>query len=252
MQSVVRRVARERWAGEIPNTRPNSPYISSERGVPADRPKLRPRIGVDYRCTPVHQLIGAIVGESVAASGADAAEPRDERELLARVQAGDSQAFDLLVRRYLPKARVIARRLMLNPDDADDLVQEAFLRALERIATFDISRAFEPWFIRLLVNLGLDWRRKQVVRRTESHDPERIAGGTRPDREAERSELRSSLEQALERLPDRQRLIVTLFEIDGRSTEEVAQMLKVSQVTVRWHLHQARKALREMLKGWIE
>jgi RNA polymerase sigma-70 factor (ECF subfamily) len=102
------------------------------------------------------------------------------------------------------------------------------------------------------VNLGLDWRRKQVVRRTESHDPERFAGGSRPDREAERSELRSSLQNALERLPERQRLIVTLFEVDGRSTEEVADMLKVSQVTVRWHLHQARKALREMLKGWIE
>jgi RNA polymerase sigma-70 factor (ECF subfamily) len=188
----------------------------------------------------------------VAVSRPDAAEPHDERELLARVQAGDSEAFDLLVRRYLPKARVIARRLMLNPDDADDLVQDAFLRALERIGTFDISRAFEPWFTRLLVNLGLDWRRKQVVRRTESHDPERFAGGSRPDREAERSELRSSLQNALERLPERQRLIVTLFEVDGRSTEEVADMLKVSQVTVRWHLHQARKALREMLKGWIE
>jgi RNA polymerase sigma-70 factor (ECF subfamily) len=182
----------------------------------------------------------------------DPAEPHAERELLARVQAGDSEAFDLLVRRYLPKARVIARRLMQNPEDADDLVQDAFLRALERIATFDISRAFEPWFTRLLVNLGLDWRRKQMVRRTESHDPERFAGGSRPDRDAERSELRSSLQEALGKLPDRQRLIVTLFEVDGRSTEEVAEMLKVSQVTVRWHLHQARKALREMLKGWIE
>lgn len=252
MQSVVRRVGRERWAREIPNTRPNSPYISSERGIPADWPKLRPGIGVDYCCTPVHQQVGASVEESVATSRADAAEPHDERELLARVQAGDSEAFDLLVRRYLPKARVIARRLMQNPDDADDLVQDAFLRALERISTFDISRAFEPWFTRLLVNLGLDWRRKQVVRRTEAHDPERFAGGTRPDRETERSELRSSLQKALEKLPNRQRLIVTLFEIDGRSTEEVADMLKVSQVTVRWHLHQARKALREMLKGWIE
>jgi RNA polymerase sigma-70 factor, ECF subfamily len=64
--------------------------------------------------------------------------------------------------------------------------------------------------------------------------------------------LRSSLARALEQLPDRQRLIVTLFEVDGHSTQEVAEMLHVSQVTVRWHLHQARKALREMLKGWME
>ena len=182
----------------------------------------------------------------------DATEVNEERDLIVRVQAGDQAAFDLLVRRHLPRARLIAKRLMQNPDDADDLVQDAFLRALERIGTFDASRAFEPWFTRLLVNLGRDQHRKQTVRRTESQDPEAIPGGSRPDREAERSELRSSLSQALESLPDRQRLIVTLFEIDGRPTEEIASMLNVSQVTIRWHLHQARRSLRDALKGWVE
>jgi RNA polymerase sigma-70 factor (ECF subfamily) len=191
-------------------------------------------------------------GLVMAAAGAGALRWGDERELLVRVQDGDAAAFDILVRRHLPRARLVARRLMQDPDDADDLVQEAFLRALERIATFDVSRAFEPWFTRLLINLGLDLRRKQSVRRTESHDPEAIAGGTRPDRETERSELRRSLSQALEKLPDRQRMIVNLFEIDGHSTEEIADMLKVSQVTIRWHLHQARRTLRELLKGWVE
>jgi RNA polymerase sigma-70 factor (ECF subfamily) len=188
----------------------------------------------------------------MAISLAEALEPGDERELLVRVQGGDSAAFDVLVRRHLPRARLLARRLMGDPDDADDLVQDAFLRALERIASFDVSRAFEPWFTRLLINLGRDIQRKQTVRRTESHDPEMLPGGERPDREVERSELRNSLSQAVERLPDRQRLIVSLFEVDGHSTEEIATMLKVSQVTVRWHLHQARRALREMLKGWVE
>jgi RNA polymerase sigma-70 factor (ECF subfamily) len=189
---------------------------------------------------------------AAAAFPAEGAEPSDERELLVRVQQGDPEAFDLLVRRYLPRARLLARRLMQNPDDADDLVQDAFLRALQRINGFDVSRAFEPWFSRLLVNLGLDHRRKQAVRRTETFDPEMVPGGVRPDREAERSELRSSLSQALETLPDRQRLVVSLFEVDGHSTEEIAAMLNVSQVTVRWHLHQARRTLREALKGWKE
>jgi RNA polymerase sigma-70 factor (ECF subfamily) len=209
-------------------------------------------MSVDHSCTILHRQVALSAGHLSPAVRPDAGEPAEEQQLLLRVQAGDAEAFELLVQRYLPKARVIARRLMQNPDDADDLVQDAFLRALERIASFDTSRAFEPWFTRLLVNLGLDWRRKQTVRRTESHDPETFPGGSRPDREVERSELRRSLQQAMERLPDRQRLIVTLFEIDGHSTEEVAGMLKVSQVTVRWHLHQARKALREMLKGWVE
>src|SRR3954470_8709134 len=161
----------------------------------------------------------------------DAGELLGDRELLVRVQSGDAGAFDALVQRYLPRARQLARRIMSDPDDADDLVQDAFLRALDRIATFDATRAFGPWFTRLLVNLGLDQRRKQKVRRTEPHDPESFAGGVSPDRELERAELKDSLGKALEALPDRQRLIVTLFEIDGLSTEEVAAMLEVSQVT---------------------
>jgi RNA polymerase sigma-70 factor (ECF subfamily) len=90
------------------------------------------------------------------------------------------------------------------------------------------------------------------VLRTESHDPETFAGKSRPHQDAVRDELRQSLDKALQELPDRQRLIVSLFEIDGHSTEEVASMLSVSQVTVRWHLHQARRTLREALKGWME
>jgi RNA polymerase sigma-70 factor, ECF subfamily len=182
----------------------------------------------------------------------DAGELLADRELLVRVQDGDAGAFDALVQRYLPRARQLARRIMSDPDDADDLVQDAFLRALDRIATFDVGRAFGPWFNRLLVNTGIDLKRKQTVRRTESQDPETFAGKSSPHTDAERSELRQSLAEAMEKLPDRQRLIISLFEVDGHSTEEVADMLKVSQVTVRWHLHQARRTLRESLKGWME
>lgn len=173
-----------------------------------------------------------------------------ERDLLARVQQGETEAFDALVRRYLPRARAVATRLMQDPDDADDLVQEAFLRALEKIRTFDLNRAFGPWFTRLLVNLGLDLRRKRAARGTESRDPELLEGGSAPDRETERSELNRSLRDALQALPDRQRMVVSLYEIDGLTTEEVARVLNVTQVTVRWHLHHARRALREALEGW--
>jgi RNA polymerase sigma-70 factor (ECF subfamily) len=189
---------------------------------------------------------------AVAAGARDASESIEDRELLIRVQGGDTGALDALVRRHLPRARLLARRLMQDPDDADDLVQDAFLRALDRIASFDVGRAFGPWFTRLLVNTGIDQRRKRAVRSTERHDPETFAGTSSPARDAERSELRKSLGEAVGNLPERQRLIVSLFEIDGHSTEEVASMLSVSRVTVRWHLHQARRALREAMKGWIE
>jgi RNA polymerase sigma-70 factor, ECF subfamily len=190
--------------------------------------------------------------QAVAARPSGMSEGVDDRGLLLRVQSGDGEAFDALMRRYLPRARVLARRLTRDPDDADDLVQEAFLRALEKIGSFDAGRAFEPWFTRLLVNLGLDLKRKQIVRRAERHNPDLFSGGARPDQDVERIELGQRLNRALERLPARQRLIVSLFEVDGYSTEEVATMLNVSRVTVRWHLHQARRALREELKGWAE
>ncbi|HMH55116.1 MAG TPA: sigma factor, partial [Gemmatimonadales bacterium] len=74
---------------------------------------------------------------AMPAGAGDAGEPIDDRELLVRVQGGDTGAFDALVQRYLPRARALAGRLMQDPDDADDLVQDAFLRALDRIATFD-------------------------------------------------------------------------------------------------------------------
>ena len=193
-----------------------------------------------------------MIAAGTMAGARDAGELIEDRELLIRVQGGDAGAFDLLMRRYLPRARVVARRLMQDPDDADDLVQDAFLRALDRIASFDVGRAFGPWFNRLLVNTGIDLRRRRAVRRTAAHDPETFAGKSSPAQDVERAELQQSLGEALEKLPDRQRLVVTLFEIDGHSTEEVAGMLSVSQVTVRWHLHQARRALREALKGWNE
>jgi RNA polymerase sigma-70 factor (ECF subfamily) len=193
-----------------------------------------------------------IAAGASAAGASDAGELIEDRELVIRVQDGDAGAFDILVRRHLPRARIVARRLMRDTDDADDLVQDAFLRALDRIASFDVGRAFGPWFNRLLVNTGIDLRRRRAVRRTETHDPETFAGRSSPSQDAERAELRQSLGEALEKLPDRQRLVVTLFEIDGHSTEEVASMLSVSQVTVRWHLHQARRTLREALKGWNE
>ena len=170
-----------------------------------------------------------------------------ERDLVLRVQAGETEAFDALVRGYVRRARAIARRLMQDPDDADDLVQDAFLRALERIDGFDAERPFGPWFFRLLVNAGTDTHRRRGVRRTEPEAADAPSRGPSPLQDAERSEIRERFAAALEGLPPRQRAIVWSFEVDGMTTDEIAQELGVAQVTVRWHLHQGRHALRQAL-----
>jgi RNA polymerase sigma-70 factor (ECF subfamily) len=170
-----------------------------------------------------------------------------ERDLLVRVQQGDTEAFDGLVRAYLRRARSIAGRLMRDPDDADDLVQDAFLRALEKIDSFDPARAFGPWFFRILVNTGLDTYRKRALRATEPESEGVPSPSPTPDAHAEGAEIRGRFEAALAELPPRQRVVVWSFEVDGMNTEEIAAELGVSQVTVRWHLHHGRRALRQAL-----
>jgi RNA polymerase sigma-70 factor (ECF subfamily) len=175
----------------------------------------------------------------------------DDRELVERVRHGDASAYDILVRRHVARAMAIARRLLGNVEDAEDLVQEAFMRALDRLSTFDETRAFAPWFFRLLINAGLNARKSRALREAE---PERDAasGGASPLELAERGEIRERFRAALTALPARQRLVVSMFEVDGLSTAEIGEALGISGETVRWHHHQARQALRSALAGLRE
>lgn len=171
----------------------------------------------------------------------------DDRSLVGRVKQGDAGAYDLLVRRYLCRAVAMARRLLGNAEDAEDLVQDAFIRALERIHSFDDSRAFGPWFFRILINTGLNARKARSLRTAEpetSELPSRAAG---PLQLLEEREIRDRFAVALEALPPRQRLIVSMFEVDGLSTLEIATTLGITPETVRWHHHKARQALRASL-----
>lgn len=172
----------------------------------------------------------------------------EETAALVRVQSGETEPFDLLVRRYMRSAFTIAFRIVGHREDAEDVVQEAFLAALANIHTFDTSRRFGPWLYRIVVTRGLNLRKSRARRRTESLEIAPLASGTpSPALEAERSGLRAEVAAALARLPERQRMVVQFFELDGFSGAEIADMLGISPGTVRWYLHQARQALRGML-----
>jgi RNA polymerase sigma-70 factor, ECF subfamily len=174
----------------------------------------------------------------------------NDAELAERVQRGDAAAFDLLVRRHMQRAFAVAMRLLGQREDAEDLVQEAFLAALEKIDTYDSTRPFAPWFYRILVNRCLN-ARKARARRTTVEVPAGTSSTTpSPLLETERSELRNHLKKALQLLPERQRVIVTMFDVEGFSSPEIAEVLGISDGTVRWHLHQARRVLREALEPY--
>src|SRR5262249_27497272 len=148
--------------------------------------------------------------------------------LLARVQSGDVAAFDGMVRRHLRRAYLLAYRILGAREDAEDLVQEAFMIALDRISTFERGRPFAPWLARIVATRALNARKAIARRRTQSLGEDAVAAQASPLTEAIARETRDRVRAALDQLPERQRLIVQLFEIDGYTAQEIADTLGLS------------------------
>jgi RNA polymerase sigma-70 factor (ECF subfamily) len=170
-----------------------------------------------------------------------------EREILTRVRGGDRDAFGELVDQYLRRAMALAMRLLRHREDAEDLVQDAFLSALQHIETFDLSRPFWPWLSRIIVNRGLDLAAARSTRASSVLNEEVSDSGPSPAESVERGEIRDEFRKRLSLLPERRRLVVQLFDVDGFSVAEIAKLLDSSPATIRWHLHVARRQLRNAL-----
>ncbi|HEV8303711.1 MAG TPA: RNA polymerase sigma factor [Gemmatimonadales bacterium] len=173
-----------------------------------------------------------------------------EADLVARTLSGDKAAFGLLVERYAPQARRVARAVLGDPDEADDAAQDGFLSALVKLAQYDARRPFGPWLMRIVANAATDRRRRRQVRRAEPLDPGLVGGGPRPDAEAVRSELAELLRAALGELPPRRRTAVVLFDVEGYSHAEIAEILGIPEGTVRSEVFHARRRLRALLADW--
>ncbi len=174
----------------------------------------------------------------------------DEAELATRARAGDRAAFGRLVELFAPQARRVARAVLQDPHDADDAAQDAFLAALVKLDQYDPRRPFGPWLMRIVANAATDRRRRRTVRQAEPLAPELTGGGPRPDREAEQSALGDRLRAALAELPERRRVAVVLFDVEGYSHAEIAQILGIPEGTVRSEVFHARRRLRELLADW--
>ncbi len=196
---------------------------------------------------------GSLGAQSAPATAADLI--RSEGALIERVRAGDVAAFSGLVQRHMRAAFGIAYHVLQHREDAEDAVQQAFMAALARIDSFDITRPFGPWFARVVLNHARSARRARtrVARRqvepVDTLDPSPSAS---PERMAQDSEIRERVRAAVATLPDRQRLAVQLIDIDGYGAAEVAAMLELSPVTMRWHLMAARRTLRRLLAPLVE
>ena len=177
---------------------------------------------------------------------------QDEADLVLRAAAGDRSAFGVLVERYAGVARRVARAVLGNPEDADDAAQDAMLSALVKLDQYDPRRPFGPWLLRIVANAATDRRRRRTVRRVEPLDVGLTAGGPRPDTTAERRALGERLRQALAELPERRRVAVVLFDVEGYTHAEIAVVLGIPEGTVRSEVFHARRRLRALLADWKE
>ncbi|MBT8479446.1 MAG: RNA polymerase sigma factor [Gemmatimonadetes bacterium] len=170
----------------------------------------------------------------------------EEQALVRAVQDGDDDAFGALVDRYLEAAFATALSVLRNTHDAEDAVQSAFIRALERIDQLKPGSPFGPWFYRVLRSTCLNLRRREALR---SHEeiPVSAAGGRNPDRDLQEELTRETVMVALGELPEMQRLAITLYDLEGYSHQEIGDILGIAVGTSRAHVHHARRALRKLI-----
>jgi RNA polymerase sigma-70 factor, ECF subfamily len=185
---------------------------------------------------------------AAADAATETAGASDERELVRAVRAGNSRAFDELAGRHMRRAFAVAYRILGQRQDAEDVVQDGFLAALMKIDTFDSNRPFGPWLLRIVANRAINARKARTLRQTEPIPDGAPGSDESPFDATQRSEMRSELQRALAALPEQQRWVVELFDIEGFSGPEIAAMLEIADGTVRWHLHQARQTLRATLR----
>lgn len=180
---------------------------------------------------------------------------RDETdaELVAAVRRGSREAAGRLAERYLRVCRATALSIVGELAGAEDVTQDAFVYAIERIGDCRHPERFGAWLLQIVRSRSRNHVRDRKADRHVTLDmaPGRSAAPS-PAREAERSELREHLLAALAQLPEDRREVVLLHDLEGWTHREIAERLNLPQGTVRSHLHYARRAMRERLSKWTE
>lgn len=173
--------------------------------------------------------------------------------LVERAKQGDVAAFELLLADHLPRVRRFARSMCASEADADDLAQDALLKAYASIADYRVEAAFSTWLFRIVRNTCIDHARRAFARRAQDRQPLEAAEAQAsspelaPDERMAGEQLRALLHEALHALPLEFRSAVVLFEVEGLSQDEVAAIEGVPVGTVKSRLSRGRKQLREWL-----
>jgi RNA polymerase sigma-70 factor (ECF subfamily) len=186
--------------------------------------------------------------------------------LVVRARDGDIDAYGRLVRIFQHQAVSVAFRLLGNREDADDVGQDAFVRAFRGLSQLEDPARFAPWLMRVVTNTALNFRRGRKLRMAASlGDGETLVDSPAATVAGRRSadcwrdgsgalpeEVYAAVTRAIGSLPEKQRLALVLFSIEGMPQKDVAEVLDCSIELVKWNVFQARKKLKELLSDYLE
>jgi len=201
-------------------------------------------------------LAFAILGP-VPELAAPAAGQRPDAELIREAQKGNHRAFEELVRRYSERAYRAAFRVVRDAQIAEDVLQEALLKAYRSLRSFESRSSFYTWLYRITVNLALDRQRRdkrgpmlewndEIARDVEPRGV--VNAPANPEVASQRVQIRALVAEGIQELPDGQREVLLLREVEGLSYEEIAQSMEISKGTVMSRLHYARKKMIAFLR----
>ena len=182
-----------------------------------------------------------------------------DAELVARVQAGDKQAFDLLVLKYQRKIMRLLSRMIRDQAEVEDVAQEAFIKAYRALPQFRGDSAFYTWLYRIAINTARNWlssnsRRPSTPSSYENEDGEtfdemdNLTDNTTPESELASRQISQTVNKAIEDLPEDLRTAIVLREIEGMSYEDIAQSMNCPIGTVRSRIFRAREAIATKLR----
>lgn len=171
-----------------------------------------------------------------------------DARLVGRSRGGDPAAFGRLVERHMRTAYAVALSVLRQPADAEDVAQETMVMAWQKLDQLDDPRRFRAWVLQIARRRALNFRRDESARRELPLDAAApVASGEATDRETLRHDLRARLLGAMDGLTDEERTVLLLHDLDGLKHREIAASLDLPAGTVRYHLFNARRAVRARL-----
>jgi len=189
------------------------------------------------------------------AEAATSQEPLSDEEVVARVLAGETGMFEVVMRRHNQRLYSVARAILRNDGEAEDVMQDAYVRAYEHLNQFAGRAKFSTWLTRIAVHEALARQRRgnryqelEPMSEREGDPMDRFASLTpNPEHQASNSEIRRLLEEAVDNLPDSYRTVFMLRDIEEMSTTDAADVLEITEENVKVRLHRARALLRKSL-----